>query len=759
MCKHPYSFTPVYAPGAPARLPPHELLWGLARRCAKGIGVAHRVRARRRCTANCAPPPPPPPARPARARRHARRTAARARRNVTARARAPQVWAVSCLWLAVVPWVTCLAFRLAFLPSLSAAAASAALRARLTPLAVAFDCVAGSLLSVLIVLLNMGFGALKDLGRAALRGLEQQLQQHGGGHGGGAAPAAAAAAAAEAGAPAGGAGGGEQPRPAAVPGGPGGAPPPAAQPAAGWDGGGGGGAVAGAAGAGRAAPIDEPPRAPANDWHDLPFEVLVGLAGPWLQLLETIALVIIGNLAFVAAAVYAPLSLGRRMLDALGARLLALPPGARARVAESLAAAADGPAARGALALLTAALPALAPPGGANATAAAAAAVNVSAGAGGGLALGAAGAARLLSGPGGVPHGPADAALLAATWHDPLPAAWAAGWERLSARLVEQVRGAPAARGAFGGGALARGRRPLPHCYAGHGLVPRPLPTPPAPPQLDLPTTRDVVATALGHGVGAILAAAALWLYVCVRLWRAHRPGAAAGGARRALQLAASLGRWAAAAAALAARGAKLALLLALQLGLFPLAVGAWLDVCALPLTAGGAGGRAAAAAAAPTLSAFLHWALGVAFMLALGFAMAAARQVLRPGALPFIRVRRGAARAAPRVRPPQAAAAAPSAARPRACPPPLEHANTRARPRRTRPRPGATPSRSSWRSRSPATSRSRSPPPPSTRRSASSPCTPPRAPRARSRRACSRCGCRCSTRSRRCLRTCWCST
>ena len=43
VCKHKFSFTPVYAKDAPSTLPWHELLLGLLKRAARGIKVAHRV--------------------------------------------------------------------------------------------------------------------------------------------------------------------------------------------------------------------------------------------------------------------------------------------------------------------------------------------------------------------------------------------------------------------------------------------------------------------------------------------------------------------------------------------------------------------------------------------------------------------------------------------------------------------------------------------------------------------------------------------
>lgn len=43
VCKHRFSFTPVYAKDAPSRLPVHELLVGVVKRAARGVRLAHRV--------------------------------------------------------------------------------------------------------------------------------------------------------------------------------------------------------------------------------------------------------------------------------------------------------------------------------------------------------------------------------------------------------------------------------------------------------------------------------------------------------------------------------------------------------------------------------------------------------------------------------------------------------------------------------------------------------------------------------------------
>jgi len=158
--------------------------------------------------------------------------------------------------------------------------------------------------------------------------------------------------------------------------------------------------------------------------------------------------------------------------------------------------------------------------------------------------------------------------------------------------------------------------------------------------QMEFPPRRDLVALGLGHGVLAWVCGVALWAYVSVRLWRLHHPRAAHGRRRPLLQVAASVGRWTLSSAALVGRLAKLVALLSFELGVFPLAVGFWLDVCALPLSGSKLDQRVDQLLRAPGLSTFVHFVLGVGFMLALAFSLCIARQVLRPGALPFIRVR-----------------------------------------------------------------------------------------------------------------------
>ena len=103
------------------------------------------------------------------------------------------------------------------------------------------------------------------------------------------------------------------------------------------------------------------------------------------------------------------------------------------------------------------------------------------------------------------------------------------------------------------------------------------------------------------------------------------------------LQMLASAGRWVLSTASLLSSVAKLMLLLFLELGCFPLAAGVWLDICALPLTRTPLEVRLAFMAKAPFLSGFMHWVVGVGFMLGLTFLVCLTREVLRPGALPIL--------------------------------------------------------------------------------------------------------------------------
>eukprot|EP00878_Enallax_costatus_P040374 GHUV01046564.1.p1 GENE.GHUV01046564.1~~GHUV01046564.1.p1 ORF type:complete len:190 (-),score=30.88 GHUV01046564.1:97-666(-) len=99
-----------------------------------------------------------------------------------------------------------------------------------------------------------------------------------------------------------------------------------------------------------------------------------------------------------------------------------------------------------------------------------------------------------------------------------------------------------------------------------------------------------------------------------------------------------STGRWLLAAASTVSKGVKLTLLLTLELGMFPLAAGLWLDICALPLTSTSIEQRSELFAKTPFMAGFMHWALGLGFLLGFTFMVCVVREVLRPGALPFLK-------------------------------------------------------------------------------------------------------------------------
>lgn len=160
--------------------------------------------------------------------------------------------------------------------------------------------------------------------------------------------------------------------------------------------------------------------------------------------------------------------------------------------------------------------------------------------------------------------------------------------------------------------------------------------------QMELPARADFVALSMGHALLGLLLLVGLWLYVSMRLWRAASTTAArrlqASGRRPLLQVMRSTGRWLLSAATMVYQGSKLVLLLSLELGAFPVVAGLWLDFCALPLTASSLGQRSETLAKAPVVSALMHWVIGVGFVLAFTFLLCVLREVLRPGALPFIK-------------------------------------------------------------------------------------------------------------------------
>ncbi|GMH33695.1 hypothetical protein BSKO_01529 [Bryopsis sp. KO-2023] len=111
VCGHEFSFTPIYAEDAPPRLPLTVLIWGAVK---KGLSAAVFLQ------------------------------------------RALMVW-VS--WLVILPVTTCFMWRIAFAP---AKMADSIIRSRMTPMALLFDCIQGSLLTALLFILMMMLTYVKD---------------------------------------------------------------------------------------------------------------------------------------------------------------------------------------------------------------------------------------------------------------------------------------------------------------------------------------------------------------------------------------------------------------------------------------------------------------------------------------------------------------------------------------------------------------------------------------------------------------------
>jgi E3 ubiquitin-protein ligase MARCH6 len=142
------------------------------------------------------------------------------------------------------------------------------------------------------------------------------------------------------------------------------------------------------------------------------------------------------------------------------------------------------------------------------------------------------------------------------------------------------------------------------------------------------PSVGDVLTLLVGYALMA--ATATLWLCV-VCAWHVRR-SAHDGGVPLIVA------RQAMAAVLTTLVSAKVVFLLIIELGFFPLACGAWLGLCTLPLFGTSLRHRLAAAAAAPVAYCLLHWCAGIGYMLTVSGCVATMRQVLRPGLLAFLR-------------------------------------------------------------------------------------------------------------------------
>uniref|UniRef100_A0A7I4FVD2 RING-type E3 ubiquitin transferase n=1 Tax=Physcomitrium patens TaxID=3218 RepID=A0A7I4FVD2_PHYPA len=86
------------------------------------------------------------------------------------------------------------------------------------------------------------------------------------------------------------------------------------------------------------------------------------------------------------------------------------------------------------------------------------------------------------------------------------------------------------------------------------------------------------------------------------------------------------------------ATGVKVAFLLFIELGVFPLLCGWWLDVCTLGIRDVTLAQAVLFFSSSPSMSSFLHWLVGIVYMLQISIFVSLLREVLKPGVLYFLR-------------------------------------------------------------------------------------------------------------------------
>lgn len=82
----------------------------------------------------------------------------------------------------------------------------------------------------------------------------------------------------------------------------------------------------------------------------------------------------------------------------------------------------------------------------------------------------------------------------------------------------------------------------------------------------------------------------------------------------------------------------KVALLFVFEIGVFPLVFGWWFDICSLPILGATLSDRETGLRTAPGTSMFIHWLVGMVYVFYFASFMYILREVLRPGALWFLR-------------------------------------------------------------------------------------------------------------------------
>jgi hypothetical protein len=260
------------------------------------------------------------------------------------------------------------------------------------------------------------------------------------------------------------------------------------------------------------------------------------LQGPWLNFLETIVLVIIGNAFFMLGAVYAPLNIGRLLLAAGKRACAAMTQEQQLLLQQALGRHAQLPFVRelsNALLALLVSLPLTAEEAAAAAAAAAGAAVNATAEAVGAAVNATAAAAAANVTALATASAAAAVGLQQVAAPGSLAAAAGAALSNVTsigaAAIVAVSSTADAADGSSSSSSSSSSSALLPSA-AGLLEAAEPLPLMPLSldqvlkelhAQLELPARADFVALSIGHSLLAALVLIALWLYASVRLWRA----------------------------------------------------------------------------------------------------------------------------------------------------------------------------------------------------------------------------------------------
>eukprot|EP00897_Mesotaenium_endlicherianum_P009194 jgi/Mesen1/8302/ME000451S07505 len=557
VCKHAFSFSPVYAENAPAQLPVGELVMGAALRVARGFHFVLRLAL------------------------------------------------VLCVWLLFIPYCTCWLARLAFVRGISAA--YSLFLSRCTSSLYLTDCVYGSFLSAAIVFVFLGATSLRDHLRHRREQAEELENDVGVGHVGQRFP--------------------EDIRPderhrhavllpgeggeANVPGEAG----PLVQgqgflPGVWHDQGADDVAARGQGNGPRGGLADfgNQDMEMGDPAEDLPFEELVGMQGPLINLFENAITVLVSNCVFLFLVLAVPFTLGRM---SLAATAYLMPP-------------AGGAGSSG--------MPgSLAPPAPeqlfslASNTTLAQMLDSKTTWMGNSAALGDASRATWL--PDGVLE-PSEKGFCT------VPA------KEASSAPPAGIQGGEvgvlfAGDSESQGGANKAGSALLPGGVKGTGNA-----TGSSSAVLQHnPALSDAVIVAIGYGV--IIVAVAT--YVCgVLLIRYMRGGSSNDGVHgqiySAAEAAPNAARQVVAGLRYVGVPIKVGGLLLVELGVFPLLCGWWLDVCTMGLFGATLQQRTAFLASMPLVSVFLHWFVGITYMLQVSIFVGLLREVLRHGVLAFLR-------------------------------------------------------------------------------------------------------------------------